>query len=942
MSEQAPFPRTISLDGDWDFFYSPRDESDAAPAMPDFETCQLATMPVPGYWDDHLKSLMNTPWWFKAKFNPDYYPLDWHWCDDSNTPDATTPYLYGVGWYRKLIVAPNDWQGSRVTLHVGGVRTEAWAWLNGRLVSYHHGHSTPFDVDLSDAMQPGQTNELVIAVANTRKDRMSIDLRGWKGQTGGIYRTTHLEIAGAVRVASCYVYPTDDNRKLNWNVELGGEVPKRAQLAWSITDPNSGQTVASGKTDATGPKVAWTTESFDMQPWSGRNPRLYDIEVKLACDDVTWDVRRQRFGLRRLEADGMGLRLNGRPVYLRGVCDHSYYPETCTPPVDKSYYYERMTRAKALGFNWLRFHTVTPPEECLQAADELGMVVQVETPAGFAEAEWIDIVRTCRTHPSVVIYCCGNEEHLDDEFIEFLAKMSDIQHALAPDALFNPHEAMRGVEYGWSWGGHDLKQQMGEDFVTDPYPHNPRRLERLKEFSDVFGQYTWGHLSYDCHLANPERIDGRLAAYERPCLSHENGIIGNYLNIDLEHRYEGTRIGAEIFSNLRRQLAQADMLDRASLYYHCSCATQRTIRKQNVEATRRCRLMTGYDFLGLNDCHWHRMGYPCGIVNEFYEMKPGETPADVLKYNAESVLLLDHTVYRNFVMGQTFTMDVQASLFGAAPLESGRLTWLLKDDRGCIQARGEAQVSNVANGGVQTLATIETQIPQLPNAAGLTLVARLSGGEYELENDWNFWAFPETPAPDLTPGDSNGVRTVQSIDRETLEYLADGGRVLLSGTEPFPAVDMRFRPNSAGRLEGHYGTVVADHPLMSTFPHDGFCDWQFYSLLEGSKAAILDDFDAPFEPIMEFISSPKRVRKQAGLFEYRVGKGRLLVCTLNLAADDVAARHLAARIMQYAAGEAFQPRHEISVEQIAECFAKQTKVFESTDVNRAFDPNAQL
>ena len=167
-----------------------------------------------------------------------------------------------------------------------------------------------------------------------------------------------------------------------------------------------------------------------------------------------------------------------------------------SPPLDKAYYREAIARLRAVGFNWLRFHTSVPSEPYMQAADELGMMIQMEAPEGFEEPEWIDILKACRTHPCVVIYCCGNEQRLDDGRIEFLARMAQRQKDIVPDALFNPHEALRGVEYCWN------PEDFGERVVSEPYPHTPHRLERLKEFSDCFGQYAWGHLSYESTRAD--------------------------------------------------------------------------------------------------------------------------------------------------------------------------------------------------------------------------------------------------------------------------------------------------------------------------------------------------------------------------------------------------------------------------------------------------------
>ena len=40
-------------------------------------------------------------------------------------------------------------------------------------------------------------------------------------------------------------------------------------------------------------------------------------------------------------------------------------------------------------------------------------------------------------------------------------------------------------------------------------------------------------------------------------------------------------------------------------------------------------------------------GYPCGVLNEFYELKPGETASDLLAYNGESILLCEWERTRN-------------------------------------------------------------------------------------------------------------------------------------------------------------------------------------------------------------------------------------------------------------------------------------------------------
>jgi len=68
--------------------------------------------------------------------------------------------------------------------------------------------------------------------------------------------------------------------------------------------------------------------------------------------------------------------------------------------------------------------------------------------------------------------------------------------------------------------------------------------------------------------------------------------------------------------------------------------------------------------------------------------------------------------------------------------------------------------------------------------------------------------------------------------------------------------------------------MIANHPLMERFPHDGYCDWQFYPMLVPGGGATAVQFDAlpeAFDPILEVVNTYKQISRQAALFEWRVG-----------------------------------------------------------------------
>ena len=512
-------------------------------------------------------------------------------------------------------------------------------------------------------------------------------------------------------------------------------------------------------TQPAGPVVEWQTDALGMSPWSDRDAKLYRIELEVRAGDRTLDCHTQTFGLRRMTRDGVDLYLNGDPIFLRGVTDHCFWAATCNPPADKQSYLDMLRRHRELGFNWIRFHTWIPSEEYMAAADELGMLLMVEAPRDFAEPEWLDILRTCRRHPSVVIYSGGNEQCLDEQRIEMLAHMAALQKARVPDALLNPQEALRGAEYCWS------EEDYGGNTVDEPFHHNPDRMARLKEFSDVFGQYSWGFLSYNLVAADRHELDRRHAIYGAPLLAHEISIKGSYIDFDLEHRMAGTRIGTGMYESPREILTDAGLYQNAATYYRNSCAWLRIFRKHVIEMARKCQFNRGYDLLGGHDHHVQSKGFHGGLMNDFFELKPGESVADVRQYNNESVLLLDTSNDRNLAPGDAFDLPLLLSFYSRPDIESARIDWHVMDDADRVVARGGWDIGPVASGTLTEIGRVQFAVPQVPAATKLRVFVRLSSDHHELTNDWDYWAFPSLPTVELARRRPRGHRARRRDDR---------------------------------------------------------------------------------------------------------------------------------------------------------------------------------
>ena len=125
---------------------------------------------------------------------------------------------------------------------------------------------------------------------------------------------------------------------------------------------------------------------------------------------------------------------------------------------------------------------------------------------------------------------------------------------------------------------------------------------------------------------------------------------------------------------------------------------------------------------------------------------------------------------------------------------------------------------------------------------------------------------------------------------------------------------------------------------MQDFPNDGYCGKQFEAMLNESAAVVLDGLTLPYRPIIDIATTYKNARREALLFEYRVGNGKLLVCSLHLAEQDPAAVWLKNHILSYSISEAFQPEQTLSMAQL-EALCAISSVDTEANCNQAMNKN---
>lgn len=232
-------------------------------------------------------------------------------------------------------------------------------------------------------------------------------------------------------------------------------------------------------------------------------------------------------------------------------------------------------------------------------------------------------------------------------------------------------------------------------------------------------------------------------------------------------------------------------------------------------------------------------------------------------------------------------------------------------------------------------------------------------GDISLDGTWSFAYTPELAGlppviPDASLPHVSGVgwyKTALHVPEEwqgKSVVLEVGGAPLragelLLGTAPFPGRETSFQIAVAGRAHQNLALLVNNHPVFAGIPHEGFCDWQFRSLIHGGQCVVFNDLDVAFDPILEVVSSYKNMRWQAALWEaVAEGGGRLFVAGCRFDLADPGAVALLDGILRYVRSDAFRPRTRLSLDGVVRpLVARSARVEKIHETDMALDPNAQ-
>lgn len=109
-----------------------------------------------------------------------------------------------------------------------------------------------------------------------------------------------------------------------------------------------------------------------------------------------------------------------------------------------------------------------------------------------------------------------------------------------------------------------------------------------------------------------------------------------------------------------------------------------------------------------------------------------------------------------------------------------------------------------------------------------------------------------------------------------------------------------------------------EHPSLQGFPNDGHSDWQWWNIVKNAVVMNLDETPG-LDPILEVVDNFVSNRQLGLIAETKIGKGRLLLCSidlLNLKDKKPEAAQLLRSLLNYMNSDKFNPSKESTMESI--------------------------
>ena len=415
--------RYRSLNGSWKFNWV-RDPLDRPTNFYqiDFNDSNWGEIEVPSNWELNgygVPIYLNHPYEFSYDPSP------------PNIPDGYNP----VGSYRKEFIIPENWEGHRIVIHFGAVKSAFFIWVNGEKVGYSQGSKLPAEFDISEYVMTG--NNIVALEVYRWSDGTYLECQDfWR--ISGIERDVYLYSEPALRVTDVWARtPLDKSFKnglfdLEIDIRNDGDINQKISVQAELYKP-SGRRVYN-KTDRitiaadSEIKHSFKKTILDVDAWTAETPNLYIIQLTLKKGYNVITSLSDEIGFRTIEVIDGQLLVNGKPILIKGVNRHEHDPDK-GHVISKDLMEEDIRLMKEFNINTVRTSHYPSDPYWYDLCDRYGLYVideaNIESHGmGYHpdrtlgnKPEWYlahftriqRMVERDKNHPSIIMWSMGNE-----------------------------------------------------------------------------------------------------------------------------------------------------------------------------------------------------------------------------------------------------------------------------------------------------------------------------------------------------------------------------------------------------------------------------------------------------------------------------------------------------------------------------------------------------
>ena len=843
-------------------------------------------------------------------------------------PFFLTPerHYVGAAWYHRKIYVPKTWGDSqRITLFLERPHIETTVYINGEEVGHQMSLSTPHRYDVTKQIRMGAHNDILIRVYNgienvcVGQDSHSVTDQT-QGNWNGIVGRMELQAQwDKVNIKHVGIATDVASHQAKITVELGNHVaPVRVMPLYdyyvnvTVRSLFGKKKQFSMRQEAISKKRVFTIDlGPDAQLWDEFTPNLYLLTVE-AGDDVYETT----FGLRDISIEGRQLKINGRPLFLRGTVENCCFPETGYPPMDEQEWQRIFVKCREYGINHMRFHSYCPPEAAFAAADRVGMYLQPEGPSwpnhgvrlrrGMKIDQYLleeskRIIDEYGHHPSFVMMAAGNEPAGDwvtycNEWVKEMKKYD-------PTKIY----AGASVGGGWAWDS-------GSDYHVKG---GARGLEWDRKAPSSDDDY-YGGIEFPRNYKDKTPNTTPIIAHEQGqwCAFPDFKEIGQYTGVYKARNFE-------IFRDLLRDHGMASQADK---FLMASGKLQTLCYKYEIERNLRTKDYTGFQLLGLNDYSGQGTALT-GVLNVFWREK-GYCTAD--DWHEFCNVLVPLARFPKFVYTTADTLVVPVEVYNAYSntVTEVRPTYYIGYDSLHVVTGGMlSPVRELPVGKNIPLGVVRLPLDTITKPVKLTLTVSLSG---VFKNHWDFWVYPRNEESEMRTEKIKNLYICDTLDAKAEKLLAKGGSVLLTaagrvtlGSDVKQTYLPVFWNTSWFKMRPPHTTgayIDVTHPLFKyDFPTDEWSNLNWWELLNRAQVMNLMELPASYQPPVQPIDTWHVSRKLGMLIEARVGKGRLLMTTMDISNrldSRPVARQMRQAILSYMQSADFQPVIELPLDVI--------------------------